>query len=114
MRKIIGVVVAGLLLMSCGSDSQSLCEQIGIATCQKACSCREGATCALSQDSLTVTFDTEGDCRGFLVTLGCSQSDKAAYNDAAACLPLVQAATCTGTGADGALSFPADMACQSP
>jgi hypothetical protein len=38
----------------------------------------------------------------------------AAYNDAAACLPLVQAATCTGTGADGAMSFPMDMACQSP
>jgi hypothetical protein len=114
MRKIFGVVVAGLLLVACGSDSPSLCQQIGIASCQKACSCRDGATCALAQGGLTVTFDSEADCRGFLVTLGCSQGDTAAYNDAAACLPLVEAATCTGAGVDGALSFPADMACQSP
>lgn len=114
MSKILALVMAGLLLVTCGSGSPSVCGQIGTATCQKACSCREGPTCALEQGGFTVTFDTESDCRGFFVTLGCSQGDMAAYNDAAACLPLVQAATCTGTGVDGALSFPAEMACQSP
>ena len=34
----------------------------------------------------------------------------AAYNDAAACLPLVQAATCTGTGTEGSVSLPTDTA----
>jgi hypothetical protein len=37
-----------------------------------------------------------------------------AYNDAEACLPLIEAATCTGTGTDAALAYPADNACQSP
>jgi hypothetical protein len=114
MRKFLGLMMAGLSLVTCGSGSPSLCGQIGSATCQKACACREGPMCALAQGAFTVTFDTESDCRGFLVTLGCSQGDMAAYNDAAACLPLVQAATCTGTGADAALSFPTEMACESP
>jgi hypothetical protein len=114
MRKILGLVLAGLFLATCGGGSPSVCQQIGSATCQKACACREGPTCALAQGGVTLTFDTESDCSGFLVTLGCSQGDMAAYNDAAACLPLIQAATCTGTGTDGALSFPPDMACQSP
>jgi hypothetical protein len=118
MRKVLGLVIVSLALVSCGggggSGSQGLCQQIGGATCTKACSCREGPTCAMSQGGIELTFDTEADCRGFLVTLGCSEGDKAAYNDAAACLPLVQAATCTGTGTDGALSFPPDTACASP
>ena len=115
MRKILMLMVAGLSLVSCGSDGSSgLCQQIGNTVCEKACSCREGPTCAMSQDGLTLTFDSESDCRALFVTLGCSQGDMAAYNDAAACLPLVQAATCTGTGTDGAVSLPADLACQSP
>ena len=68
----------------------------------------------MSQDGLVLTFDTETDCTGLFVTFGCSMGDMAAYNDAAACLPLVQAAACTGTGTEGAVMFPADMACQSP
>ena len=68
----------------------------------------------MSQGGLTLTFDSEADCTGIFVTFGCSMGDMAAYNDAAACLPLVQAATCTGTGTDAAVAFPADMACESP
>lgn len=68
----------------------------------------------MGQGGLTLTFDDEADCRGLFVTFGCSQGDMAAYNDAAACLPLVQAATCTGTGTEGALSFPPDTACETP
>lgn len=118
MRKVLGLVIASLALVSCGggggSGSQSLCQQIGVATCTEACACGDGSMCALTQGGTTLSFDNASDCRGFLVTLGCSNGDQAAYNDAAACLPLVQAATCTGTGPDGALSFPPDMACQTP
>lgn len=70
--------------------------------------------CALSQGGATFSFDTDADCRTFLVTFSCSQGDKAAYNDAAACLTLIQAATCTGTGTDAALSYPDDNACETP
>jgi len=118
MRKILVLVVASLSLATCGDSgggsSGGLCQQIGAAICAKACSCRDGATCAMSQDGLVLTFDTETDCTGLFVTFGCSMGDMAAYNDAAACLPLVQAAACTGTGTEGAVMFPADMACQSP
>ena len=40
--------------------------------------------------------------------------DMAAYNDANACLPLVQAAVCTGTGTEGAVTFPMEAACETP
>ena len=107
-------------MVSCGGDgggggAGSLCAQIGNAICAKACSCRDGAECAVSEgEGLTGEFPSEGDCRGFLVTLGCSMGDAKAYNDAAACLPLAQAAVCTGTGAEGAVVFPTATACQSP
>jgi hypothetical protein len=116
MRKILGLVLATLSLATCdsGDGGSGLCQQIGIAICEKACACREGPTCATSSGALTLDFDSDADCRGFFLTLACSMGDQAAYNDAAACLPLVQAATCTGTGTDGAVSFPMDMACQSP
>jgi hypothetical protein len=119
MRKILLMVVASLSLATCGGSSgsggpQGLCQQIGTTACSKACSCREGPTCAMSQGGLELSFDTEADCLGFFVTLGCSMGDAAAYNDAAACLPLTQAAVCVGTGVDGAVELPADNACQSP
>jgi hypothetical protein len=110
------MVLVSLSLLGCGGGSGGaggLCQQIGTAACQKACSCREGPTCAISQGGLTIDFDSEADCRGFFVTLGCMDGDMA-YNDSAACLPLIQAATCTGTGTDGALSYPPDNACDSP
>jgi hypothetical protein len=113
MRNLFVLMVAGLWLVSCGGDS-GLCQQIGSTLCEKACSCREGPECAMSQDGFPVSFPSESDCRGWLVSLGCSGGDKAAYNDAAACLPLVQAATCTGEGTDGAVSFPTEMACATP
>ena len=115
-----GLVLGCLALASCGSSSNgsgSTCEQVGRAICAKACSCRDGAACALSQGdssgSFSTDFSSEADCLALYVTFGCSAGDKA-YNDAAACLPMIQAATCTGTGADGALSFPKDPACDSP
>jgi hypothetical protein len=97
-----------------GSGPGGLCQQIGTALCAKACSCREGAECAMSQEGLTLSFDSESDCLGFFVTLGCSMGDAAAYNDAAACLPLAQAAPCAGTGTQGAVAIPTQAACQSP
>ena len=80
-----------------GGGATGLCQQIGSALCERACSCREGSECAVSDGGLTLTFDSDSDCRAFLVTLACSSGDMAAYNDAASCLPLAQAAPCTGT-----------------
>ena len=118
MRRILALIFACVGMVSCGGGGGSggggTCAQIGTAVCSKACSCRDGAACAISQGGLTTDFPSEADCRGFFVTLGCSMGDKAAYNDAMACLPLIQAATCTGSGADGALSYPTDPACDSP
>ena len=68
----------------------------------------------MSQGGFAITFDSEADCRGLFVTLGCSMGEAAAYNDGAACLPLVQAAAWTGTGTEGAVEYPADVACESP
>ena len=115
----VGPAMVMLLTLSCGSSSSNNnggtpCQMVGGAICTKACACTDGPGCNLVQDGLTVTFDTEADCRGFMVTLACSDSTMPGYNDAAACLPLVNAAMCTGTGTDGALMFPADAACQSP
>src|SRR5947207_14939237 len=116
MPRIIGLVLVTVLWLSCGgSGPQSVCQQIGTLTCQKACDCLDGPKCQMSQGGLTLSFDTEADCLGILVTFGCSQNGGAmAYNDAAACLPLIQAATCTGTGTDAALAYPAHNACPSP
>jgi len=115
MRNVLGLVTACVLLVGCGGGSggSGLCQQIGNTACAKACACRTGGTCAVSQGGFAVDFNSESDCRGFFVTLGCAMGDKS-YQDAVACLPLVQAATCTGTGADGALSFPPDTVCQAP
>jgi hypothetical protein len=115
MRKIFALVLVGFLWLSCGSSAQSTCEQIGSLTCQKACACLDGPSCQLSQGGFSISFDTEADCRVFYVTAACSQGGGAmAYNDAEACLPLIEAATCTGTGTDAALAYPSDNACQSP
>jgi len=117
MRKIIGLALVGLLWLSCGggSGSQSTCQMIGTLTCQKACDCLDGPACQISQGGFAISFDTMADCQAFFVTAACSQNGGAmAYNDANACLPLIQAAACTGSGTDAALAYPADDACQSP
>ena len=118
MSKLLGLLVLSVALVNCGggggSSPQGTCQQIGAAICAKACSCRDGAACAISQGGLTIDFPNESDCKALYVTFGCSMGDMAAYNNAAACLPLVQAATCTGSGAEGAMAYPADMACETP
>lgn len=116
MLKFLCLVFGGVALVSCGGGggSASTCQQVGEAICSKACSCRDGAACAISQGGFSTEFKDESDCRALYVTFGCSTGDKAAYNDAVACLPMIQAATCAGTGADGALSYPTDPACDSP
>jgi hypothetical protein len=117
MRKFLGLAFVTLALSTCGggsSGSQSVCQQIGTALCTKACSCRDGAGCGISEGGATLDFPSESDCRGFYVTVACSQGDKVAYNDAAACLTMVQAATCDSTGAEGAVAYPTSTACETP
>lgn len=96
-----------------GGGGGSACQQVGEATCAKACACTEGPECALNDNGLTLTFDSLADCRGLLVTLTCSGGNKA-YTDATACLPAVQAAMCTGAGTEAAVAWPADPACVTP
>jgi hypothetical protein len=110
-----------VLALACGGGSSSntggdpACQQVGNATCDKACTCTDGPGCNISsQGGLSITFNSEMDCRTFLVTVACSDPSMPSYNDAAACLPLVQAATCTGTGTDASLAYPSDMACAAP
>jgi hypothetical protein len=107
-----------LLTLSCGgsgtSGPTSPCQEVGAAMCNQACACTDGPGCNISQGGLSLTFDTEADCRGILVTFACSDPNMPAYNDASACLPLVQASTCTGTGTDAALLYPSDPACAAP
>jgi len=114
--RVLVVIILGLVSgVGCGgSDGGGLCQQVGNAACAKACSCREGPTCAVTEDGLTVDFESESDCNVWFVTVGCAKGDKAAYQDAASCLPLVKAATCTGTGTEAALSYPADDVCMPP
>jgi len=118
MRKILVLVVASLSFATCGDSggggSGGLCGQIGAAICAKACSCRDGAACAIGSGGVVLTFESETDCTGLYVTFGCSMGDMAAYMDAAACLPLVQAAACSSTGTEGAVAFPMEAACQPP
>jgi hypothetical protein len=114
MRKLLVMLATALALVSCGGGDTGLCQKIGGTLCDKACACREGPTCGMEQNGLTISFDSASDCRAFFVTFGCSMGDAAAYNDAAACLPLVEAATCTGTGTEAAVSLPADPVCESP
>ncbi len=68
----------------------------------------------MSQGGFELTFPTEADCTAAEVTFSCAQGDQAAYNDATACLPLMQAAACTGTGTDASMMYPDDPACQTP
>jgi len=96
-----------------GDGGGTACQQVGEATCMRACACTEGPGCALNDNGLSLTFEDEADCRGFLVTFACSGGNQA-YADAAACLPLVQAAMCTGTGTEAAVSWPMAPACVTP
>jgi hypothetical protein len=114
MRKLLVLVVACLSLATCGGGSSGPCQEIGNMVCDKACACRDGAACAVTQDGLTLSFDNESDCKALFVSFGCMMGAAAAYNDANACLPLIEAATCASTGTDGALAFPTDNACQTP
>jgi hypothetical protein len=102
-----------LLPLGCGGGGGSPCQQVGAATCTKACACTDGPGCNITGGALTLSFPTEMDCRTLLVTFGCSDS-MPSYNDPVACLPLVEAASCTGKGTDAALAFPTDMVCESP
>jgi len=116
MRKVLLSLMAALSLASCGGDSGGkVCKQIGTTLCKKACACRDGGPkCIISQGGFGIEFDSESDCRALFVTFGCSQGDMAAYNDAAACLPLAEAATCMGTGEEASVEFPADPVCETP
>jgi hypothetical protein len=114
-RRGMGMLVLATMMMTCGgSGGAGTCRAVGEAACERACACTDGPGCGIFEGGLTLTFDSTDQCRVFFVTLGCSEGDAMAYNDGAACLPLVKAASCTGTGTDAALAWPTESACVTP
>ena len=105
------------LVSACGGDDDdsggSSCEQAGHAICTAACACRDGASCAVTDETGagTISFDSESDCVGLYVTLGCSGGGDGSI-DFDACVADVEAAECSGTGADGAVISPASCDAQ--
>jgi hypothetical protein len=114
----VGPALVALMALACGgsgdSGGGSPCQQVGAEACNKACACTDGPGCKITSGALTITVSSEAGCRAILVTSACSDPSMPSYNDAAACLPLVQAATCTGTGTEAALAFPTDPVCETP
>jgi hypothetical protein len=110
-----GLLVLATLMMTCGGGGGGgTCSAVGEAACDRACACTDGPGCAIFEGGITASFDSADQCRAFFITLGCAQGDAMAYNDGAACLPLVKAASCTGTGTDAALAWPSESACVTP
>jgi hypothetical protein len=102
---------AAALAAACGGDGDdgggSSCEQAGRAICVAACDCRDGDGCAVTDETGagTISFDSEDDCAGLYVTLGCTGGGDATI-DFDACEADVSAAECSGAGADGAVVSP--------
>ena len=108
----IGFLAAMAIGTGCGGDDDddgggSTCEDAGRAICEAACACRDGDACGVTDETgaATLSFDTENDCTGLYVTLGCSGGGDGSI-DFAACTADVGAAECLGEGADAAVVLP--------
>lgn len=97
----IGVVIALGMVVGCGDDDQSACRTAGQAICERACACREGAECALTDamGNATISFDSESDCVGLFVNLGCSGGGDSTI-DYDACESAVSGGMCIQAGTD--------------
>ncbi len=74
MREIGLAMMIAALAAACGSDSP--CEEYGNRLCEVACGCSETDECVISYgEGSTLSFDSESDCTGFFVNLGCSGDD---------------------------------------
>lgn len=116
-----GLTVAILALGFAGCSSSGgggECRAAGRALCQRACDCRDGPECALSSGGAdggggaTLTFDSQADCVGLVVTLGCSGGGDPGV-DFGACTSAVAAGMCVTDGA-GDSSFQSPTACEAP
>lgn len=89
----LAVSAALLLATACGGDSGGgACADFGNTLCDKACACTDGDGCIIEQGGVTISFDQESDCRGFYVTLGCSEPDPDVDYDT--CTAALDGATC--------------------
>lgn len=115
IRTALIMLLAALALGFLGCDSDdggaSPCEEAMSKMCQMACDCVEGDGCAVGGQGGALTFETEDDCVGFYVTLGCMNggSDKI---DFPACTEALSGALCVDSGENKALSLP--EACNEP
>lgn len=97
-------LLVALAAAGCGDDP---CEKAGKTICAKACDCRAGDECAVrSGGSLTLSFDTPDDCKGWFVTLGCygGGSEEIDYDQ---CNTDLGGAMCSTNGqGEGAVDLP--------
>jgi hypothetical protein len=73
VRATLGLCAAALLALTsggCGGDSA--CESAGKKLCARACECTAGDECTIGQ-GFSLSFESESDCVGFWVQLGCME-----------------------------------------
>lgn len=101
--------LAGLahLVVACGGDDKSLCEQTGEALCAEACACGGADGCILGDATGAVTFDDEAGCIAFMVNLGCSGDDGSLDAQFEACLDALDTGACVDTGSGQGFAAPA-------
>lgn len=89
-------------------DGDSACEAAGHAICDRACDCRDGDGCGVTDSTggVTLGFDSLSDCEGLYITLGCSGGGDETI-DLEACASDMPDAECSGTGEDAAVAVPA-------
>lgn len=96
-------------LAACGS-SGSLCEDATDVLCQRMCECDFSAGCRYGDESSSISFESEGDCRGFF-RRRCA-SERAAEVDWARCESVIASQVCDESFEEGAL--PVVEACELP
>lgn len=94
-------------------DSGGSCSAAGQAICAAACECRPGDGCAITDEtaSASLSFDSEQDCLGLYVTLGCSGGGDPGI-DFGACADAMAVAECAGEGEAAGVVGPPE--CESP
>jgi hypothetical protein len=106
------VLCAGALAVAgCG---ESKCSEAGHKICEKACACRAGDGCAITTgppNFVTFSFDSESDCVGLFVTLGCTGGGDDSV-DYAACSEALDDHQCVESGGAGEMGLLSPPECE--
>jgi hypothetical protein len=102
-------VVASLTLATgCGEDGAT-CSSTAATICAAACTCGGSAGCSIGDETGSITFDNERDCRS-LYALGCGQAPS--NIDYEACATALKTPECVASSDGMVLKTPA--ACDEP